>query len=212
MVFRHARFNNTKNDAVHVTIREIGSLFDFTRSEKIALWYQPSDYHNMRQTAKSTARSIRDHEPNGSASNAKYSYSRVLLAIQKSTIEQNDEMSATERSHFELWIKSGHSRRGLERWSVPTLDLSRREHQTTVTRSVIKMWHQKCKCEDPLLLDDAGDRIALAYSKMSRPACKFARLMGQADQAAVSYSVNKPLFPKVTRNARYMPRNRGITA
>lgn len=214
MVLRHVHFNNTKNDNVHVTIREIDSLSDFTRSEKLASWYQPSDYHYMKQMAKITARSIRDHAPNEMVSNTKHSYTQVLLAIQKSTIECNDEISTSDIKFFELWIKSGHSRRGLERWSVPTLDFIRRERQATVTRSVIDMWHHKCKCKcnDPTLQGDVGDIIALAYSEMARPACRFAQWMGQADQAAVSNSLHKMLFSKNRSNAWFMPKYEGIPA
>ena len=199
---------DAENDSVQVSIHGICSLSEFTRAEKAAAWYQFSDYRNIKQMAKTTARGIRDRESDTQL--MEYSYSSVLEAAYISTINSNDKISEKDMIYLEHWTAVGHSRRGLERWAIPAIEDSRRKRRASAIKSVMEM-QRVCQFEAEAMGYDRPEMIALVYKKASKSARKFAALMGQADQAAASSE--QSILPSVanTTKATYVASHSRMT-
>jgi hypothetical protein len=184
---RRVHFNDAENDTVQVSIQEIRPLSDYEETEKSATWYRTSDFKHIKAIAKSIALGIREQE---GGDKQKYSYSKVLLAAFEAagTDDHQHEdggISNTESKYLHHWIRAGHSRRGLERKSIPTLHYQLSHCREAAVRAVIDLQN------NPELLEQLASRgeekcdvIAAVYSQMVKAAGNFARLLGEADEAA----------------------------
>jgi hypothetical protein len=178
-----------EHNSVQVSIHGICSLSDFTRAEKAAAWYQSYEYGRIKQLAKSTARGIRDRESNTKIMEC--TYSSVLEAAYISTLDSKTNISENDMVYLEHWTAVGHSRRGLERWSIPAMEDSRRKHRASAIKSVMEM-QRACQFEPEM--------ISQVYKKKSKSAGRFAALMGQADQAAAS--IEYGILPSVANTTK----------
>ena len=199
MIRHRVHFNDGTNDAVRISVFEIRSCADFTANEKAATWCQPSEYEQIKRSAMIIARSIRDQE---GIKITRHSYQQVLLTAYQSIM--NSQIIITERDtkFFGHWISVGHSRRGLECWSVPALFALQHHCRATSVQAVLDA-QRMCSYEDLALFgNDKSKMIATLYSHLTKGSKEFALLMGQADQIAAVSNVSlkdkfKPFYVAV---------------
>ena len=95
---------------------------------------------------------------------------------------ESNETSIKKRSRTKLmnWMKQDASRRGLERWSVPALNVERNEMRD---RSILCVMDTQEKLRSGAYdhVQDPADVIAAVYSNETRCDAMYAQLMGQAD-------------------------------
>ena len=187
MMRHRVHFNDGTNDTVSISVFEIRSCADFTANEKAATWYQPSEYKQIKRAAMIIARGIRDQE---GIKTTRHSYQQVLLTAYQSIM--NSQIIITERDtkFFGHWISVGHSRRGLECWSVPALFALQHRCRAISIQAVLDA-QRMCSSEDFALFgNDKSKMIATLYSHLTKGSKEFALLMGQADQIAAVSNVS----------------------
>ncbi len=180
--YRRVHFNNYDDDTVQVSVREIASRSEYTKMEKNDTWYQQSDYDAIDATLKAVARGIHERE---AYECPKYSYSNVLLAAYKSCVSSNS-LSEKDMKCLCYWTAYGHSRRGLERLSIPAFDCKQYENRHGAIQAVIKIQNTYSKIGMLATGDKSkSDIIASAYSRLTQGSANFAALMGKVDHRAV---------------------------
>lgn len=192
MMRHRVHFNDGTNNTVRISVFEIRSCANFTANEKAATWYQPSEYERIKGAAMIIARGIRDQD---AFETMKHSYQQVLLTAYQSIIDSQVVISERDTKLFSHWISVGHSRRGLERWSVPALFALQHRRRAISVQAVLDA-QSICSSEDLALFgNDKSKVIATLYSHLTKGSREFALLMGQADQvAAVSNASWKDKF------------------
>jgi hypothetical protein len=89
-----------------------------------------------------------------------------------------------------VWIQHGHSRRGLERWSVPSVGWYRQDRRNDLVQSMMIVQRQQLQNKELVL-----QQVSEFYSA---PAKRLALIMGAADAQAAAAELAEQALHKVT--------------
>jgi len=171
---RRVHFNN------QVRVRKITNLACIDEATKSNLYYSLGDHSTFKDKARSVTENVQSKDEKDKTSN---SYSRVLFRIFTECCKSSDlRIEEEDKLALEHWVALGHCRRGLERWCIPSMDSERRARRSVSIRAVVEM--------QSLLLDgvkmcDRPDLMARVYETLTGPAKRYAKILGEADAAAV---------------------------
>lgn len=203
---RQVRFQQEDGETSVDVIGEVPSLHDLDQETKLALWWQPDDFQIMKKTAKSIACSIRESHQFSS----RLFYTKVLKIVYR-TYAAGQQPTPMIFDSFMLWVATGHSRRGLEHWSVPGLSKHRQQQKVRTTKEVVKRFHElstmhsDVTCDDESYLRKTDEEIREFYQQLSATSRRFALALGKADEFAArrehgdSVSVHLPDPPTQIR-------------
>jgi hypothetical protein len=184
------RSSNDSNNHQPILVKQLGPLLkpasDMKRKEKIELWYQDTDVRAFRQEAMRLAYSISIKERYESKEIDvcnPMSYSNVHGKIYEAA--NSGKLPARETmKYLENWHKVAVSRRGLERWSLPTIALDRMSRIDATIKKVLSLQETM---DDNIF--DAEERTRLlrcASEQMSRPSKRLAQILARADEVAAN--------------------------
>jgi hypothetical protein len=111
------------------------------------------------------------------------SYQNVLESAYRESLfleEEGDQEVVTVNKGLWVWIQHGHSRRGLERWSVPSVGIHRQERRCALVHTVMIV-QQQSMLDKGVVLRQLSERYSLPSRVMSRA-------LGAADAHAVMES------------------------
>lgn len=169
---------------------------DLSFKQKSEMWWQTEDYAMMKTTAKAIAGAIRD----GSAHNqSRLDYSQVIHSVYFSRANQMSP-GCLETELFKLWIGAGHSRRGLESWSVPGLFEERQKRKRKICKEVLKAYQDAEVMGSDL--ESRREFVRAFYERISAAGKLLALDFGTADELAAKreYVVgNVPTFEEELR-------------
>lgn len=158
--------------------------------EKSKLWWARSDLEDMKRNARDLAKTI--YIRHYAKKKGDQSYGSAVQRIYAGCmIKTRNIISLDDRLNLWLWITHGHSRRGLERWSVPEVGQHRRRRRHSAVRSVLGIQ----KALDPDLSAAAKREVLRKCSEQySRSARLFAEALGEADAVAALEEDLEPIF------------------
>ena len=149
-----------------------------TRDEHSNIWYLPQELLAQGLLARQVAAGILRSEP----SSDENSYVGVMERIYNSCLPDcTSGPPKGDLTKLEHWTRVAHSRRGLERWSVPTSGHQRAQTRKALVKDIVQFQRSMEAHFDP---DDKAELIrtrSLAWSDASR---SYAAIMGHADAVA----------------------------
>lgn len=183
---------------------------EMTPQEKSHVWWQARDYEVFKGTARLISSEIRRRTEASSSplrsNSGSESYATVLtrsldscrftpLHNDNDHIESSHTLPARLFAYLTHWIRVGHSRRGLERWSISSHSENRNAARENAIRTVLGEQDQlRVEAEDERC--DGRDAMVRGLRSVSRQATRSARIfalaIGQADAAAVGSDVCDP--------------------
>eukprot|EP00567_Pseudictyota_dubia_P002770 CAMPEP_0197449096 /NCGR_PEP_ID=MMETSP1175-20131217/20136_1 /TAXON_ID=1003142 /ORGANISM="Triceratium dubium, Strain CCMP147" /LENGTH=292 /DNA_ID=CAMNT_0042981103 /DNA_START=121 /DNA_END=999 /DNA_ORIENTATION=- len=176
---------------------------EMSSAEKFDVWWQDSDFAHFQGTAQFISAEIRrqtSSSPQTSPAAKKPSYANVLGHALEACRQEADAVPLNRDDHEELsnplpkrtqtylthWSMVGHSRRGLERWSVPTRMEHFKAHRISTIQAVLEAQDRvRLLASTSVPINDGDEVIGAASRRRSRSARMFALAMGMADAAAV---------------------------
>jgi len=176
-----------------------------SEEERMSSWWQKDEYETAKRAAKNRCRELRKEGfYKGCLSDA---YKTACRSVSKGPVDVNEINFAsvlenqTSSQRLVDWCADSESPRGLERWTSKAHGYMRDKHVGESKTAVMMEQNRQC------LLGERDEerlgRVAMNASKSSRA---FARLLGQADQAALvamdSSNPNKRLRSSVTELSR----------
>jgi hypothetical protein len=172
---RKVRFQGGNEAEVLYPIRGWSNL---SFEQKTDMWWQPDDYIMMKNTAKAVAGTIRD---GGVYNQSRLDYAQVIHRVYFSHINQINP-GRIETEMFKLWIAAGHSRRGLESWSVPGLFQERQTRKQGICKQVLKAYKDAEAMGSDL--ESRHEFVRAVYERISAPGKLLALDFGTADEFA----------------------------
>lgn len=175
--FQHGGF------AVEYIPNDLKKASDMSDKEKSSIWWQDTDYYIFKKTSKMIACEMRRRQ---SAEFLPSSYSSILqrtYSVCCQTAEgSNDACPLSEKDRNRLEQSSEHSisRRGLERWSFPTLAKERLKRKGVAIRGVIEVQNRFVKGMN-LDFNTGAEFIRKSSEQLTRSTRLFARALGEAD-------------------------------
>lgn len=187
---------------------------EMSMREKSHIWWQARDYEVFKGTARLISSEIRRRTE--ASSNARGSsrgtegYASVLTrsldSCRLTPLPSHSEDENIDLSHplprrlfayLTHWVRVGHSRRGLERWSVSSHSDSRNAARQDAIRTVLVEQNQEGEAEDERAgtgdgTDGMAERLRRVSIRATRSARLFARAIGQADAAAIGSGIYDP--------------------
>jgi hypothetical protein len=162
---RKVRFHPSISQVVVTlpTLREIDE------DQKRRLWWSLSDYEVFTDTARNISREVRRHP--GLTSGLDEAFRKALLASKHVDQVEEAMQQIPLDPGLAHWCTHGHSRRGLERWGSQYHGTSRTDATDSSKSTVVN-------------LNLSGDELAREASRLSLSSRVFARMMGEADEAA----------------------------
>ena len=165
-----------------VYVKNIACLDDMDAAVVDNMYFTDEEHTEFKSGAKKTARAVERKDRDDESPNT---YSRVLDRIYSECSKPLEEAAFAEddKRALEHWVALGHCRRGLERWAVPSHDKERKIRRDVSIKSVIDV---QDKVVNGQSVRDQPELIAKLYSSLTEPSRVFARIMGEADAAAVT--------------------------
>ena len=154
---------------------------EMTDIEKQTQWWQPSEYNSQKATAKNIAKAIQKREPcdpKGNPSAYSNVVARVFSACLSTKMKGPTEHDLEKLAH---WTRVAHSRRGLERWSIPQVSKIRKECRLAVIDAVLDMQYEN---PDGLDWDELWEVIRMSSERLSKASKLYALAMAFADHQA----------------------------
>jgi hypothetical protein len=150
-----------------------------TKEEHFNTWYPSDELIAQRILARNVAAGVRKCEP----SSDENSYGGVIERVYNSCLHGIGRgPSKKDVKLLELWTRVAHSRRGLERWSVPKSGEQRSETRKALVQEIVRFQHGI----DPHLdVDEKAEMIRTRSRALSHASRRYATIMGQADAKAV---------------------------
>ena len=146
------------------------------------LWWQREDLKSIKSNAKSLSNAIFEQK---TLASHHFGYKNVVQRTYAQCLHDKN-LTAEDKKGLFLWISKGHSRRGLERWSVPSVGRHRQSRRDNMVNGVLatqaSLLHLHPGERAPLLRE-ASEQFTLS-SKL------FAAAMGEADAYAASEDLN----------------------
>lgn len=138
-----------------------------------SLWFRSDELHHFRSKGKGLALEISVHQH---MRDHTLSYKNVMEGVYHHALGGN----VNELPHRGLlvWIQHGHSRRGLERWSVPSVGWYRQDRRNDLVHSLMIVQGQQLQNKELVL-----QQLSEFYSA---PAKRLALIMGAADARAAA--------------------------
>lgn len=151
----------------------------------ITLWRTREELEGMRSCAKALSAEIANKSSTITTQHQHLSYQSVLERIYRHSLQSSKTKSKTnfdsnsnidDRKGLCIWVQHGHSRRGLERWSVPSIGHHRNEQRALLVNHLLSVQYA---------FPTASSKMLCKISKkISEPAKLFALAMGKADEIA----------------------------
>lgn len=135
-------------------------------------WIPKQEMEISRKRAKclaleiSTTNHMRNHE---------LSYKNVFENAYKHALQGKQPSDSKALS---VWVAQGHSRRGLERWSLPLMSCHRQERRNKLVETLMTVQKQA--------VEEKGQTLCRVSRHYSKPARVFARALGAADAHAAA--------------------------
>jgi hypothetical protein len=151
-----------------------------SKSNKGLTWFTKQELDFFRSRAKALAVEISN---NPHMKDHALSYRNVLESAYRECLfleEEGDQEIVTVNKGLWVWVSHGHSRRGLERWSVPSMGIHRQERRCALVHTVMIV-QQQSMLEKEAALRQLSERYSLPSRVMSRA-------LGAADAHAVTES------------------------
>lgn len=166
---------------------------DMSDAERRAIWYQPQEYDAQQHTARNIALAIRRREPCDPRGNPT-TYSNVLARVYTSCLSTRmNGPTKQDMDKLSHWTRVAHSRRGLEKMSLPEISKLRKQCKDKVVQAVLEA--QDCLLDNATSYEERADVIRRQCERRSRSASLFAAAMGQADAKAAEgeYSAQRKM-------------------
>jgi hypothetical protein len=147
-----------------------------TPEEATNIWYNKKDLETIRNKAQAIAAVIhsRENEPHA------LPYMETIQNAYKLCCSTSRPTRGDMQGLF-TWVAKGHSRRGLEQWSVPAIRVHTRSTHTSVVYQV-QVAQQLSDPDESYV--DRMERIRKASEVYSLAAKTFAHALGEADEEA----------------------------
>lgn len=178
----HFEYDDETDSVPHVII---GPLLvpssEMTDFEKLTQWWQPSEYNSQKATAKNIAKAIQKREPcdpKGNPSAYSNVVARVFSVCLSSKMKGPTEHDLEKLAH---WARVAHSRRGLERWSIPQVSKIRKECRLAVIDAVLDIQYEN---PDGLDWEELMEVIRRSSERLSNASKLYALSMAFADHLA----------------------------
>ena len=140
------------------------------------LWFRNQELQDIRSRGKGLALEI---STNPQMKDHYLSYKNVIEGVYKKAIQGS--LTSKPDKGLIVWVQHGHSRRGLERWSVPFVGIYRQERRNALVHSLLIVQRQ--------LLPDKEGVLRQLSEHYSSPSKLFAQTMAAADaHAADAYA------------------------
>ena len=150
-----------------------------TSEEECNTWYQSHELMAQGLLARHIAAGIRKDEPISDES----SYIGVLERVYNSCLlECTSGPSNEDLTRLEHWTRVAHSRRGLERLSIPVAGHQRIQTRKASVKDIVKFQHSVGPHFDP---DQKAEMIRMRSLTWSHVSRRYAAIMGHADAVAV---------------------------
>ena len=151
---------------------------EMDEGEKNRVWYQKEESLCHRNLAKNVAKGIRKQVPSSSPE----SYTNVVSQVYKGCMTSRgpSEIAVAKLAH---WSSVGHSRRGLEKWSVPNISKIRQQARSSTIAAVLEQ--QQMLQHSTLHSDDRAEILRLLSLQTSEISRRFAYFVAKADEMAV---------------------------
>ena len=156
---------STETPETHVV--ENFTNFDDTTQEE--LFSKRPEIARMKMEAKRIADRVYDEADQNS-------YAGVIRTVYASCCSSGSVLSADDRDLLSAWVRAGECWRGLERWCIYDHDADRRTRRQRVLRMVT----------GPGAKERSAGMLADMSKLLSEPATRFARVLGEADAAAIA--------------------------
>mmetsp|Transcript_31009 Transcript_31009/g.45844 ORF Transcript_31009/g.45844 Transcript_31009/m.45844 type:complete len:240 (+) Transcript_31009:140-859(+) len=150
-----------------------------------SLWQTREELEEMRSHAKALSAEIAYKSFTISTQHQHLSYQSVLERIYRYALQSSKTRSKTnvdlssnidDQRGLYIWVQHGHSRRGLERWSVPSIGHHRNEQRALLVNHLLSVQHAF-----PTV---STKNLCKISKKFSEPAKLYALAMGKADEIA----------------------------
>lgn len=154
------------------------STIQMTREEHLNTWYPSHELVAQRQLAFNVAAGIRQ----GEASSGGNSYGGVMERVYNSCLPDSARgPSKDDLRMLEHWTRVAHSRRGLERWSIPASGERRAEARKVLVQEIVRLQQ---RIDPHLDSDEKAEKIRSRSRSLSRASRRYATIMGLADAKA----------------------------
>ena len=191
----HFHPDDSEHDVVVEEVHHVDNVLNFAREVQDSMYTRRGGMATLKYEARMVAKQVQSSDRKLDYCGDTTTYSQTMLRAYKSCSSSssssnnnnNEEtptttnMSPEEKLIFNLWVSSGESRRGLERWCIPSLDYEVRTHRSKSIETIVKL---QSKTVDGVRLKDIPEVMAEIYSRLCEPSQRFARAMGEADAAA----------------------------
>jgi hypothetical protein len=166
---KRVRFRSDCAQSVEVPIN--------TEEDKASKWYSRSDLEYMKYKARTLSEEI--HQRNSLTFHT-LPYKDIISKAYEDCMRVGKPTRRNLQGLF-TWISKGHSRRGLERWSVPRVGKHRRWRQARVIHHVLKEQQEVKPMES---VRSRMKRLRETSELYSLAAKNFAEALGKADEVA----------------------------
>ena len=175
-----------------VRVKTIKSCKSMDAATKSNVYCGRHEMEKVRKGALAVAQAVYEKDQILADSNC-YSFTmwEAYEACVRASESGNDQVSPEDSEAIQRCndrIRQSGSRRGLERLTIPALSRARREIRKKAVRSVL--WMQEQTVEGVPLRENP-EIMAHVYEQTSRPAKLYARVLGEADEAAVQHKSQK---------------------
>mmetsp|Transcript_13810 Transcript_13810/g.21045 ORF Transcript_13810/g.21045 Transcript_13810/m.21045 type:complete len:251 (+) Transcript_13810:203-955(+) len=149
------------------------------------LWETREELEKMRSRAKSLSAEIASKSFNIKTENQHLSYHSVLtriyrraLSSSRSGLKEVDDFNShiDDQKGLYIWVQHGNSRRGLERWSVPSMGNHRNDQRALLVSRLLSVQHAF-----PAVSTRTLSEVSKQFSESAKV---FALAMGKADEFA----------------------------
>jgi hypothetical protein len=152
-------------------------------------WMTREEWIEIRRQGQMTINSILSGDTIWSLAR-RHTYTNTMFRLWNCCLKGKEPSSSLKRE-LRFWASIGHSRRGLEKYSLPKVydERQRRRYQHS---SGVLFVQDQCY-ENRMDLETTSRLIRVASEKLSKASALFARLMAEADAEAVEYDAEEEL-------------------
>jgi hypothetical protein len=146
------------------------------------LWMNKEEWKSMRRSAQSVVDSVQQGD--GIWSEARrHSYIKTMSRVWRSCV-RGKEISESTQKELRFWTSIGHSRRGLEKYSLSEVQGERTRRRRAHIEGIMFVQDQ---CFDNGLDEhQRGRLLRVASEKLSKATKKFALIMAEADTHVIA--------------------------
>jgi hypothetical protein len=170
-----------------------GQILEETHSplhpQDASQWMTREEWADIRRQGQVTINSILSGDTIWSLAR-RHTYTNTMFRLWNCCLKGKEPTSSLKRE-LRFWASIGHSRRGLEKYSLPKLQEERQLRRYQHSSGVLFVQDQ-CY-ENKMDLETTNRLIRVASEKLSKTSALFARLMAAADAEAVEYDADEEL-------------------